>query len=204
MNLLFPLVLALSLGAPSGTSDKTSGPREKRRVTKASVYLVKAPSFLAPRVSSPIVRGESIDVTVPASAGWYAAQYKEKKGYLHQSYVADRAIAFQISDADVKDQSSISGNYNLAVGGFSEGAEGHLRKKNADDGALEQGYRWMDEFLPVDYSTRSAMPADPEGLRAFIEKGRLLEPTSRTELAAQTPAPEQPESAPAPATGGAR
>lgn len=180
LPLLF--LASLSLASPG---EKASAKREKRRVTKASVFLVKAPSFLSPRVSSSIVRGESVEVEIPSTSGWYIARYRAQKGYLHQSYLADRAIAFQVSAGKMGDESTISGNYNLAVGGFTEGAEGHLRGKNSKDAALEQGFRWMDAFLPADYAQREASAEDPEGLARFIAEGKLREPGAAEEVVAQ-------------------
>ena len=195
---LFLLIDVVALGAANTSASPVK--RDKRRVTKASVYLVKSPSFLASRVSKPVVRGEEVDVDVPSKAGWYMAQYGQQKGYLHQSYVADRAIAFQISAGSMKDESQISGNYNLAVGGFSEGAEGHLRNKNSGDAALKNGYQWIDAWLPAEYTERAAMPQDPEGLKAFVDAGKLREPSSVIEEDNQVlPAGEK-----APASGSAK
>jgi hypothetical protein len=146
---------------------------EPRTVTKASVYLVKSPSFLAPRASRPILRGQRVLVAPPDRAGWLAAQFDKDKGFIHLTYVSDRPGAFRVGGGGAQGESTISGNYNLAVGGFSPEAERAFRAKNPD---LDAAFARLEPFMPLSPAGVSAMPTDPAELAAFVAVGSLRRP----------------------------
>jgi len=166
------LLLALAVGGAAKP--------EPRTVTKSSVYLVKSPSFLAPRASRPILRGQRVLVEPPDRAGWLAASFEKQRGYIHLTYVSDRPGAFRVGPgggAGAQGESVISGNYNLAVGGFSPEAERAFRAKNPD---LDQAFARLEAFMPLQPAGVSAMPQDPAGLAAFVAVGSLHLPEEVT------------------------
>lgn len=172
------LVPGLALALASGGATRV----EPRTVTKSSVYLVKSPSFLSPRASRPILRGQRVQVELPDRSGWLVARHEKDRGYIHLTYVSDRPGAFVLADTGAKGESMIAGNYSLAVGGFSEGAEQAWRAKHPD---AEQGFRWLDAHMPA--HPEAAASADPAPLAAFVQQGKLRAPDAP--LAAQEVAP---------------
>lgn len=149
---------------------------EPRTVTKSSVYLVKAPSFLAPRASRSLLRGQQVLVEVPPAGSWFAAHVKqedtEERGYIHVTYLSDRPGAFKVTGTALQGQSLMSGNYNLAVGGFSESSERVYRGQHPN---VEKGFERLEAFMPATVGEQPATP-DPEALSAFIAAGGLREP----------------------------
>ena len=165
---MLPLTMTLGFALATGGAVKL----EPRTVTKSSVYLVKSPSFLAPRVSRAVLRGEQVQVEVPSRGSWFVAQVEQEKGYIHVTYLNDRPGAFKLSGEVLKGESLVNGNYNLAVGGFTEDAVRVYRGQNPD---VEEGFRRLEVFMPADPLARPAMP-EPEALGAFVSSGSLREP----------------------------
>jgi hypothetical protein len=165
---MLPLVMTLGLTLATGGAVKV----EPRTVTKSSVYLVKSPSFLAPRVSRAVLRGEQVQVEVPGRGSWFAAQVEEQRGYIHVTYLNDRPGAFKVTGEALQGESLINGNYNLAVGGFTESAVSVYRGQHPD---VEEGFRRLEAFMPADPSAQPAMP-DPDALGAFVTAGGLRDP----------------------------
>ena len=172
---MLPLAPAVLLALAVGGAAKL----EPRTVTKASVYLVKSPSFLAPRASRPILRGQKVLVQAPDRAGWLAAQFEKDKGFIHLTYVSDRPGAFRVGAGSgaAKGESEISGNYNLAVGGFSPEAEKRFRAQNPD---LDTAFARLEPFMPLSPEGVSAMPQDPAALSAFLSAASLHLPQEGT------------------------
>jgi hypothetical protein len=165
---MLPLVMTLGFTLAAGGAVKV----EPRTVTKSSVYLVKSPSFLAQRVSRAVLRGEQVQVEVPGQGSWLAAQVEEQRGYIHVTYLSDRPGAFKVTGEALQGESLINGNYNLAIGGFTESAVSVYRGQHPD---LEEGFRRLEAFMPADPAAQPAMP-DPEVLGAFVTAGSLREP----------------------------
>ncbi len=165
---MLPLAMTLGFTLATGGAVKV----EPRTVTKSSVYLVKSPSFLAPRVSRAVLRGEQVQVQVPGRGSWFSAQVEEQQGYIHVTYLNDRPGAFKLTGEALQGESLINGNYNLAVGGFTESAVSVYRGQHPD---VEEGFRRLEAFMPADPSARPAMP-EPEALGAFVTAGSLREP----------------------------
>jgi hypothetical protein len=155
------IVLSLALGG---------GTLEQKTVTKSSVYLVKEPSFLAAPASKPILRGEKVDVFVPHDRGWFSARYHTASGYIHLSYVSDRAIAFKAKANELASDSSVSGSYNLATPGFTEDLEKRYRHDHPN---AEKGYRLLEPFAPTKPGAGQSVPSDPEGEATFVKDGNL-------------------------------
>ena len=156
---------ALALMVSLGGAKKV----EERAVTKAAVYLVKRPSFLAPRASgAPVVRGDKIKVEIPDEQGWFSAT--KAKGFIHRTYLSDRPVAFQITHRDVKGEGLVSGNYNLAVGGFTEDTEKAYRSSHKD---YEKGFAWLEACMPAGRGAERAEPRSPEELAKFATDGKL-------------------------------
>lgn len=172
------LMSALTLGAASNAASPT-----ERTVTKASVFLVKEPSFLAPRVSPvAIQRGDKVKLEGKPKGAWFPVSFKPKRGariegFIHASYVADRPVAFKVDSREVKGEGQVSGNYNLAVPGFRQevAARRELGQKEA-----KAGYKVIEQYMPLKDSEaarkRLSSPADPEALQAFVDQGRLRDP----------------------------
>jgi hypothetical protein len=170
---MLPLALTTTFALAAGGAVKL----EPRTVTKTSVYLVKTPSFLAPRASRTLLRGQQVRVEVPAAKGsWFAARVgeaaAEERGFIHVTYLSDRPGAFKVTGTALQGESTLSGNYNLAVGGFSESSERHFRTQHPD---VEKGFQRLEAFMPAVPGERLAMP-DPAALSAFIAAGGLREP----------------------------
>lgn len=170
---MLPLALTTTLALAAGGAVKL----EPRTVTKSSVYLVKTPSFLAPRASRTLLRGQQVRVEVPPAKGsWFSARVgegaQEERGFIHVTYLSDRPGAFKVTGTALQGESLMSGNYNLAAGGFSESSERVLRTRHPD---LEKGFQRLEAFMPAAPGERPAMP-DPEALSAFIAAGGLKEP----------------------------
>jgi hypothetical protein len=165
---MLPLAMTLGFTLAAGGAVKL----EPRTVTKSSVYLVKAPSFLAPRASRPVLRGEQVQVELPGKGSWFAAQVEQERGYIHVTYLSDRPGAFKVTGQALAGESLVSGNYNLAVGGFTEAAVSVYRGQHPD---VEAGFRRLEAFMPADPGALSAMP-EPEPLSTFVADGSLREP----------------------------
>lgn len=150
----------------------------ERTVTKASVYLAKSPSFLAPRSSKvALYRNDKVKLEAPPKGGWYLVSFvprsggAKQSGYLHLSYLSDRPIAFKVDNKEIEGRGQVSGNYNLAVPGFKPEVA-RARERSRKDAA--SGYRAIERYMPLE-PTGSASP-DPEALVAFVSDGRLREP----------------------------
>jgi hypothetical protein len=170
---MLPVALTATFALAAGGAVKL----ESRTVTKSSVYLVKTPSFLAPRASRTLLRGQQVRVEVPPTKGsWYAAHVgeaaDEERGFIHVTYLSDKPGAFKVTGTALQGESLMSGNYNLAVGGFSESSEHYFRAQRPD---VEKGFQRLEAFMPATPGERPAMP-DPEALSAFIAAGGLREP----------------------------
>lgn len=165
---MLPLAMTVGFTLAAGGAVKL----EPRTVTKSSVYLVKKPSFLAPRASRAVLRGEQVQVEVPAEGSWFAAQVGEERGFIHVTYLSDRPGAFKVSGELLKGESLVNGNYNLAVGGFTESAVSVYRGQHPD---VEAGFRRLEVFMPAEPGALSATP-DPEATSAFVSAGQLREP----------------------------
>src|SRR5579871_1829275 len=160
-----PSALAIVLSVALG-----GGTLEQKTVTKSSVYLVKEPSFLAAPSSKAILRGEKVDVYVPHERGWFSARYKTSSGFIHLSYVTDRAIAFKAKANELASDSSVSGSYNLATPGFTEELE---KKYRAQHPNAEKGYRLLEPFVPTKPGAGQSVPADSQGEADFVRAGNL-------------------------------
>lgn len=165
---MLPLAMTLGFTLATGGAVKL----EPRTVTKSSVYLVKSPSFLAPRVSRAVLRGEQVQVELPGRGSWFAAQVEQERGYIHVTYLNDRPGAFKVSGQALQGESLVNGNYNLAVGGFTESAVSVYRGQHPD---VEAGFRRLEAFMPAEPGAQAAMP-DPEALSGFVSAGSLREP----------------------------
>ncbi len=204
--LALPLVCALALAA--STADT-----EERTVTKASVYLVKSPSFLAPRASTVALhRGDKVRLSGERQGAWYrvtflpAKQKKPVSGFIHLSYLSDRPSAFKVEQGEVDGKGLVSGHYNLAVPGLREEIASEREQKNKD---AAKGYRIVERYMLVRPDAKSAgLPRDPISLAAFLAKGRLQEPvppaeeqpaeeTATAPVKAAEPAASAPAAAPA-------
>jgi hypothetical protein len=168
---MLPLAMSLGFTLAAGGAVKL----EPRTVTKSSVYLVKAPSFLSPKASRPVLRGEQVQVEVPLKGSWFAAQVEKERGYIHVTYLSDRPGAFKVNGQSLSGESLVSGNYNLAVGGFTESTVRDWRGQNPD---VEAGFRRLELFMPSNPQAVSAMP-EPEALSTFVTEGGLREPGGR-------------------------
>jgi hypothetical protein len=191
--MLAALYLALVLAASSPDV-------HQRTVTKASVYLLKSPSFLAPRASTVAVyRNEKVKLEGAPQGGWYLVSYTPRKGpkltgYLHASHLSDRPVAFRVDNKDVEGRGQVSGNYNLAVPGFKPEVAQQRERSNQNASA---GYRAIEQYMPLDHSAAAkagqlSSPPDASLLVAFVAQGHLREPSMpgpRTAQRAQ-PAPE--------------
>ena len=175
------VALSLSLVLAAGPSDAN-----ERTVTKASVYLVKSPSFLAPRVSTVAVyRNEKVKLEGAPQGSWYLVSYQPRKGqkitgYVHVSYLSDRPIAFRVDNKEIEGRGQVSGNYNLAVPGFRQEIAQKRQRANADAAA---GYRAIEKYMPLDHAAAAnaaklSSPPDPAVLMAFLHQGHLREPAS--------------------------
>jgi hypothetical protein len=177
--LALPLVFVLLLGAVA--------PQDERTVTKASVYLVKSPSFLAPRVSEVTVhRGEKVRLLGPGKGAWHQVTYKPKKGraitgFIHLSYLSDRPAAFRVDQQEVPGTGLLSGHYNLAVPGLREEDLRQMQQTRKD---ASRGYAVVDRYMPLQMDAASlAQPRDPTLLARFLTQGRLHEPVEPSDEA---------------------
>lgn len=174
------LVSALVLAVTVATAPAAAAPDE-RTVTKASVYLVKSPSFLAPRISRPVLaRGEKVTIEGPPKGAWYLVAYKPRRGarvtgYLHRSYMSDRPVVFKVQDHELSGKGAVTRSVNLAVPGFSEEVAARREGARKD---LRQGYRVVDAYMPGTEAAvrRQVFPPDPRPLVAFAQAGRLRYP----------------------------
>jgi hypothetical protein len=201
------MILVVTLAAVLAQGGPRASPPE-RTVTKASVYLVQQGSFLAPRASAePVYRGDKVRLEAEATGAWLQVSVRQGgrkvTGFIHASYVSDRPAAFKLEEKEVEGRSTVSGHYNLAVGGFREEV---ARKRQADQADLARGYQMVERYMPLKVEGAQArrlppaararlLPADGVALKRFLEQGSL-----RRAEAAQATAPEA-EAAPA---GGAR
>lgn len=172
--------LTLSVALAAAPADAA-----QRTVTKASVYLLKSPSFLAPRASTVAVyRNEKVKLEGAPQGGWYLVSYTPRKGpkltgYLHASYLSDRPVAFRVDNKEVEGHGQVSGNYNLAVPGFKQEIAQQRQGSNEDAAA---GYRAIERYMPLDpvsaaNAGRLSSPPDAAFLVAFVNQGHLREPT---------------------------
>jgi hypothetical protein len=173
------VALSLSIALAAAPADA-----KERTVTKASVYLVKSPSFLAPRVSTVAVyRNEKVKLEGAPQGSWYLVSYQPRKGskitgYLHVSYLSDRPVAFRVENKEVEGHGQMSGNYNLAVPGFKQEIA-QQRQRSNKDAAL--GYSAIESYMPLDHAAaanagRLSSPPDAKVLLAFLNEGHLREP----------------------------
>ena len=171
-------LLALAIAAAPAEVDQ-------RTVTKASVYLLKSPSFLAPRASTiAVYRNEKVKLEGAPKGGWYLVSYTPRKGpkltgYLHASYLSDRPVAFRVENKEVDGRGQMSGNYNLAVPGFKQEVAQQRERSNQN---AASGYRAIEQYMPLDHATAAkagqlASPPDASNLVAFVEDGHLREPS---------------------------
>jgi hypothetical protein len=170
---MLPLALTMGFTLAAGGAATL----EPRTVTKSSVYLVKAPSFLSPRASRSLLRGHQVLVEVPPKGSWFAARVgeegAEERGFIHVTYLSDKPGAFTVKGTGLQGESLMSGNYNLAVGGFSESTERVLRVAKPD---LEKGFARLEAFMPALPGEGTAALPDTEGLATFVTAGGLREP----------------------------
>jgi hypothetical protein len=185
------MMVALSLSLVLAAAPANAN---ERSVTKASVYLVKSPSFLAPRASPVAVyRNEKVKLEGAPQGSWYLVSYQPRKGpkitgYVHVSYLSDRPIAFRVDNKEVEGRGQVSGNYNLAVPGFRQEIAQKRQRSNKDAGA---GYRAIEKYMPLDHSAaanaaRLSSPREPKVLLAFIHEGNLREPSERVHRSGST------------------
>src|SRR5215211_6033005 len=189
------VALSLSLALAAAPADAN-----ERTVTKASVYLVKSPSFLAPRVSTiAVYRNEKVKLESPPKGSWYLVSYQPRKGpkifgYMHLSYLSDRPVAFRVDDKEIEGRGQMSGNYNLAVPGFRQEIAQKRQRSNKDASA---GYRTIEKYMPLDHAAaanagRLSSPPDAKVLVAFLNEGHLREPAAphrRAAVAERAPPP---------------
>jgi hypothetical protein len=191
------VALSLSLALAAAPAE----PNE-RTVTKASVYLVKSPSFLASRVSPVAVyRNEKVKLEGAPQGSWYLVSYQPRKGpkitgYMHVSYLSDRPVAFRVENKEVEGRGQVSGNYNLAVPGFRQEIAQNRQRSNKDAAA---GYRAIEKYMPLDHAAaantaRLSSPPDAKVLLAFLHEGRLREPAPPRGRAAVAGRPQSPDS----------
>ena len=182
-------LLALAIAAAPAEVDQ-------RTVTKASVYLLKSPSFLAPRASTiAVYRNEKVKLEGAPKGGWYLVSYTPRKGpklsgYLHASYLSDRPVAFRVENKEVEGRGQMSGNYNLAVPGFKPEV---ARQRERSNQRAAAGYRTIEHYMPLDHATAAkagqlGSPPDASNLIAFVEEGHLREPTVASDPPAQAQA----------------
>src|SRR5687767_1398135 len=124
------LVLAAGMVAALATGGAVR--LEERTVVKSRVYLVKEPSFLAARASRTLQRGEKLQVELPGRGSWLVARAAKERGDVHLSYVSRPPGAFKVTGDLVRGESLVSGEYTLAVGGFSEPVERTWRGEHPD------------------------------------------------------------------------
>jgi hypothetical protein len=177
------MILAATLAAVLSSGAATMA--TERTVTKAAVYLVSQPSFLAPR-SSPIAvqRGEKVRLEEGPKGSWLQVSVtqrgKKVVGFVHASYLSDRPVAFRVEAAEVEGRSTVSGHYNLAVGGFREEVAKTRQQQSPE---AKKGYAVIERYLPL--RTRKeqnvtpaelaklASPVDSAPLLAFLAEGGL-------------------------------
>ena len=158
----------------------TAPAQDERTVTKASVYLVKSPSFLAPRAANVTLhRGDKVKLAGERQGAWFPVTFKPKKGkqisgFIHLSYLSDRPAAFKVDQQEVEGKGLVSGHYNLAVPGLREDIALERQQKNKD---AAQGYAVVNRYLPLEAKVAAlAVPRDPSRLARFLAEGRLREP----------------------------
>ncbi len=180
------LALAAFVGSALAQAPAAGARTDERTVTKASVYLVQKPSFLAPRASTtPVHRGQKVRLEAPEQGAWLQVSVRQggKKvvGYLHASYVNDRRVAFKLEQKELEGRSTVSGHYNLAVGGFREEV---ARKRQASAEDAKRGYAIIDRYMPLQVEDHKGKPLpraararlsppDSDALRRFLQEGDL-------------------------------
>ncbi len=176
------MILAVALAAV--LSQPAAAP--ERTVTKASVYLVQQPSFLAPRASTqPVFRGEKVRLEGEDKGAWLQVSVRQRGkkvvGYLHASYVSDTRAAFQLEQKELEGRSTVSGHYNLAVGGFREEV---ARKRQAEGRDVKRGYDLIERYMPLQIEEKPGrrlsaiararlLPPDMSGMIRFMEEGQM-------------------------------
>ncbi len=190
MILAVTLAALLSQAAPQGkaqaqTPNAKTNPKE-RSVSKASVYLVQGPSFLAPRASQqPVFRGERVRLESEPQGSWLQVSVrqggKRVQGYLHASYLDDGRRDFKLEQKELEGRSTVSGHYNLAVGGFREEV---ARKRQAESGDRKRGYDLVERYMPLQVEDKPGkrlsaqararlLPPDMTNMRRFMEEGEM-------------------------------
>jgi len=131
---------------------------EKMSVQVRSSELRDSPSFLG-RSVAPVVYGEQVEV-VGQQENWMEVNASSgAKGWIHQSALTRKRIAFSSGGADV--ETGASGEEIAVAGkGFSVEVEKEFRVDHADI-----DFTWVDRM--------EQMKISPQELRSFLRKGGL-------------------------------